>query len=695
MSTIVKPKAVDLLRRSSLNQTQLEMMGEDVDITQLYVTLGHKNLNIVEAVTDVTIARTIEGASTVTVPVTDIDHRLLRSGKLSSGQDIEIDGLFFRLVQVSKQDVGLTLTFEDREVAVLRKYKKAIKQALKTSRDNTTRAQFILRMLKEVKELPPIPYVIPELNVTEPIASTAQLPDTLNQLIGRGYGIPKLNGLTVKHQPMDEEQRVNADIVMNTGLSMAVPFKPRPLLVMAIMASIQESTLRNLLGGDRDSVGIFQQRASMGWPASRDIATDAHEFYKRLIPLYQATPNAQYWTLIQGVQRSGFPTAYSQWLTEAQRIVTAYGVTDGTAADANSSWNVDATVSGDYEFYRGIPPTANSQRKKGKTNWGPEDSWTCMGRLADEVQWRRFFVSGVFYYLSEDLLFKSKPIAVIDEDTTGVMSINGDYDENKPQSSLTVTCEMGRWQAPPGSVIQVQNMGPWNGRWLVNDVTRSAFSAQGTITLKKPLPRLPEPSGSNVSQGVSAPQTWAGLPIPTDSVPAAAAASIILNAYNEGHFRDDNGKQIAQLQKIQKGYKLHNQCGHDITMTPGPLNAITFLLQKGFWVGTYAICEDHHCNLGQHPLGQAVDISSLGMAGVGWRSLNTVDPQGKILAMNAMKLLAQFGAWDLICNGVGQYDTQVQALQVDNGHPRSGVWADDHINHIHFGSASSPSGVKH
>jgi len=50
--------------------------------------------------------------------VEDRDGELLRSGRLSSRNDIEIDGLFFRLTGVKMADTTLTLTFEDREIAV-------------------------------------------------------------------------------------------------------------------------------------------------------------------------------------------------------------------------------------------------------------------------------------------------------------------------------------------------------------------------------------------------------------------------------------------------------------------------------------------------------------------------------------------------------------------------------------------------
>ncbi len=41
---------------------------------------------------------------------------------------------------------------------------------------------------------------------------------------------------------------------------------------MALATAIQESSLRNLDYGDRDSLGLFQQRPSQGWGTVEQIA---------------------------------------------------------------------------------------------------------------------------------------------------------------------------------------------------------------------------------------------------------------------------------------------------------------------------------------------------------------------------------------------------------------------------------------
>jgi hypothetical protein len=184
------------------------------------------------------------------------------------------------------------------------------------------------------------------------------------------------------------------------------------------------------------------------------------------------------------------------------------------------------------------------------------------------------------------------------------------------------------------------------------------------------------------------------------------AAKNVLSFHKLGYFRDDSGHSVDQLKRTAQGLPVRNQCGHDVYLSARMLNALVYLMDNGMWVGTFAICTDHHCNDGQHPKGQACDISSLGggqqirrggPAGAGgvksprlpWTSLNHYSKNGTILAKEAMQMLHDSGlAWDLICNGVGREDATVQALQMDNGRIRGGHWWTDHTDHIHFGATT-------
>jgi hypothetical protein len=98
-------------------------------------------------------------------------------------------------------------------------------------------------------------------------------------------------------------------------------------IVIALATAQQESRLRNLDYGDRDSLGLFQQRPSQGWgtPAQvQDPTYAAGEFFDRLVhvPRWQTRRLTE---AAQMVQRSGFPYAYQQWESMARALTHALG----------------------------------------------------------------------------------------------------------------------------------------------------------------------------------------------------------------------------------------------------------------------------------------------------------------------------------------------------------------------------------
>jgi hypothetical protein len=106
------------------------------------------------------------------------------------------------------------------------------------------------------------------------------------------------------------EQLTNAATIVAVGTQLAVP--PQGLVV-ALAAALTESGLRNLNYGDRDSLGLFQQRPSQGWGTPTQILNptySATQFYRHLLAL----PRWQQMSVnnaAQAVQHSGTPTAYA------------------------------------------------------------------------------------------------------------------------------------------------------------------------------------------------------------------------------------------------------------------------------------------------------------------------------------------------------------------------------------------------
>ncbi|WP_329612484.1 C40 family peptidase [Streptomyces brevispora] len=126
-------------------------------------------------------------------------------------------------------------------------------------------------------------------------------------LNGGGKGKVSVPGLD---DPAD--QVPNAKTIQATGVAMNVPARGQ---VVALATALQESGLRNLNYGDRDSLGLFQQRPSQGWGTANEILDPVHsstKFYKGLkkVSGWQSLSIAQ---AAQAVQRSGFPEAYAKW----------------------------------------------------------------------------------------------------------------------------------------------------------------------------------------------------------------------------------------------------------------------------------------------------------------------------------------------------------------------------------------------
>ena len=97
--------------------------------------------------------------------------------------------------------------------------------------------------------------------------------------------------------------------------------------VIAVATAMQESSLINLTEATNyDSLGLFQQRPSMGWGTPSQLTDPVYATNAFLAALTTYAPNYQsqsLWSSAQAVQRSGFPTAYAQWQDQAAQMVHA------------------------------------------------------------------------------------------------------------------------------------------------------------------------------------------------------------------------------------------------------------------------------------------------------------------------------------------------------------------------------------
>jgi len=110
---------------------------------------------------------------------------------------------------------------------------------------------------------------------------------------------------------------------------------PVRAVTIAYATALQESDLENLPFGDRDSVGVFQQRPSQGWGTRQELLNPIYastRFFAALtaipgylkLPIYQAA---------QDVQRSADGSAYSQYAPQGAVMATGF-----TGAAARTVW---------------------------------------------------------------------------------------------------------------------------------------------------------------------------------------------------------------------------------------------------------------------------------------------------------------------------------------------------------------------
>lgn len=117
-------------------------------------------------------------------------------------------------------------------------------------------------------------------------------------------------------------QADNAALISAIAVRRALPARAATI---AIATALQESKLSNVSYGDRDSVGLFQQRSSQGWGTREQILDPVYStnaFYDVLVKIdgYQALPITD---AAQRVQRSAFPQAYAQHETQARSWASA------------------------------------------------------------------------------------------------------------------------------------------------------------------------------------------------------------------------------------------------------------------------------------------------------------------------------------------------------------------------------------
>lgn len=172
----------------------------------------------------------------------------------------------------------------------------------------------------------PTPKPVAEAKAPAPVAQAsaptepeASAPTEAQAEAGSTVGQPTTGTIT----PLNDVRRANAQIIVATGRELGVPDYG---IVIALATAMQESSLRNIDWGDRDSVGLYQQRPSTGWGSAEQLLDQAYA--TRLFFGGPSNPNRGQtrglldisgWqnmaltVAAQRVQISAHPDAYAKW----------------------------------------------------------------------------------------------------------------------------------------------------------------------------------------------------------------------------------------------------------------------------------------------------------------------------------------------------------------------------------------------
>ncbi|MFE1380756.1 hypothetical protein ACFW6S_17610 [Streptomyces sp. NPDC058740] len=136
-------------------------------------------------------------------------------------------------------------------------------------------------------------------------------------------GAPRCSiGTGANQYEFTPEQASNAATIAAVGSTRGMPERA---VTIALATALQESGLRNIEHGDRDSLGLFQQRPSQGWGTPAQILDPVYssgKFYEGLekVPGYSRLPLT---VAAQKVQRSGYPQAYAKHEPDATLLSAA------------------------------------------------------------------------------------------------------------------------------------------------------------------------------------------------------------------------------------------------------------------------------------------------------------------------------------------------------------------------------------
>ncbi len=154
--------------------------------------------------------------------------------------------------------------------------------------------------------------------------------------------------------------------------------------------------------------------------------------------------------------------------------------------------------------------------QQGTTTDPYENAWTAASRTASTVGWRMWESNNIIYFGPDEYWLGNLTggippinnamglggkVPILQEFTQSIQLIDFDWDIGKAYSQATVTCMLDSFDFQVGEVVELANVGPASGYWLVAGIQRDFYMPQATLTLQVPMPFVSvfDPSSKPVS----------------------------------------------------------------------------------------------------------------------------------------------------------------------------------------------------
>jgi hypothetical protein len=415
--------------------------------------------------------------------------------------DLNLEGLWFRLIGFQTQETQFTLTFEDRVAAILREERG---KRITAKRGEVTRAQFIAKLVelaekgKFGKNAGKIPFFSPEENVKQPIKKetakeqeeNAKLENRENQgELGQSSTskgtVPSglLNPNQTVEQPGELTEISESQAKVATELLEVVEQQGgnEIVAVSIILSGLLESNLGDSTTGAEGARGVLQGLTI------KDASTKNEAFYfckggegfqgGGAIALSKTITNPEEIVLkVEVYEKTALTERRNkEYLPAAKNIVKKYKANwPGTPVSSGTSKATSTTVP--YEFTRGVN----------------QNSWECMQHLAEEVGWYLFVRNNILFYCSGNYLLGQQTRFTLEAHKKDVYWTNVSVDLGSLDgiAEVEVTCHAEAHEAVPGEAVTIQNIGPASGTWVGMTATQNLLDAAHEVTSKfeKPNP---------------------------------------------------------------------------------------------------------------------------------------------------------------------------------------------------------------